>query len=182
MARPKRNKRENPSEAGAPLDFGGEQLGEQLVAVNRTTKVNKGGRRFNFSALVVCGNRAGKVGYGFGKAREVADAVRKATDAAKKNLREVKLRDATIPHEVVGHADGSQVLLRPASPGTGIIAGGAVRAVVSMAGVKDVLAKSLGSNNPINVVKATLEALSHLKTREEVIQLRGRQGNGGSEK
>ena len=179
MARPKRS-RQTGAEASKTAEVGGEQLADQVVSINRTAKVSKGGRRFNFSALVVAGNHAGKVGYGFGKAREVADAVRKGTEAAKKNLVAVKLASVTIPHEVLGKSDGSVVLLRPASPGTGIIAGGAVRAVVSLAGVKDVLAKSLGSSNPINVVKATMEALSQLKLREEIFHLRGLQRNGGS--
>lgn len=148
-------------------------LVEKVVYVNRCAKVVKGGRRFSFSALVVAGDHSGGVGCGFGKANEVAEAIRKASEAAKRNIEKVAVKDDTIPHEVIGEHGGGRVLLRPASPGTGVIAGGGVRAVVEAAGIRDVLAKSLGSNNPTNVVKATLEALHALRRREEIFSIRG---------
>lgn len=146
---------------------------EKVVFINRCAKVVKGGRRFSFSALIVAGNRDGKVGYGFGKANEVAEAIRKASESARKSMQPVAVRDNTIPHEVIGEHGGGRVLLRPATPGTGIIAGGGVRAVVESAGIKDVLAKSLGSSNHANVVKATLDALGKLRRREDAFKLRG---------
>ncbi len=156
------------SEDSAHLD-----VTEKVVFINRCAKVVKGGRRFSFSALIVAGNGEGKVGCGFGKANQVAEAVRKASESARKDMREVAVKDSTIPHEVIGEFGGGRVLLRPASPGTGIIAGGGVRAVVEAAGIRDVLAKSLGSNNHANVVKATLEALKSLRKRDEIYKLRG---------
>ncbi|MBN1676478.1 MAG: 30S ribosomal protein S5 [Kiritimatiellae bacterium] len=140
---------------------------ERVVYVNRCSKVVKGGRRFSFSAVVVVGNGEGKVGYGFGKANEATDAIRKGGELARKALVTVKMRDKTIPHEVTGRHSGSIVLLKPASPGTGVIAGGGARAVLDLAGVRDVLAKSLGSGNKLNVVKATFSALEQLRTVEE---------------
>jgi small subunit ribosomal protein S5 len=146
---------------------------EKVVFINRCAKVVKGGRRFSFSALIVAGDHDGKVGCGFGKANEVSEAIRKASDSARKAMVKFSVFENTIPHEVIGEFGGGRVLLRPASPGTGVIAGGGVRAVVEAAGIKDVLAKSLGSSNHANVVKATLEALGHLRTRDQVMKLRG---------
>ncbi len=141
---------------------------DKVVHINRCAKVVKGGRRFSFAALVVSGDGKGNVGVGYGKAKEVPDAIRKGTERAHKNLTAVQLRNNTIPHEVVGTHDGGEVLLRPASPGTGVIAGGGVRAVLEVAGVKDVLSKSLGSNNPGALVKATLDGLRKLRTLEQI--------------
>jgi small subunit ribosomal protein S5 len=155
-------------------DSDGPEVTEKVVTINRCAKVVKGGRRFSFSALVVAGDQQGNVGYGFGKANEVAECIRKASDSAKKSMVKVSLKDHTIPHEVLGEFGGGKVLLRPASPGTGIIAGGGVRAVVEAAGIKDILAKSLGSNNHFNIVKATLVALESLRTREQIYKLRGK--------
>jgi small subunit ribosomal protein S5 len=147
---------------------------EKVVHINRCAKVVKGGRRFSFSALVVSGDREGKVGFGFGKAQEVAECIKKASEASKREMVKVDITENTIPHRVVGEHGGGRVLLRPASPGTGLIAGGGVRAVVEAAGIKDVLAKSLGSKNPANVVKATLNALEQLRSKEEIYSLRGK--------
>ena len=153
----------------------GEELVEKVVFINRSAKVVKGGRRFNFSALVVVGDKKGRVGVGLGKAGEVADAIRKGGEAARGNMVGVSLKDATIPHEVFSHYCGAKVLLRPASPGTGIIAGKTVRSVLESAGVKDILSKSLGSKNAANVVKATLNALLSLRLREDIYKSRGLQ-------
>jgi len=147
-------------------------LEERVVHVNRCSKVVKGGRRFSFSALVVVGDRAGKVGYGLGKANEVADAIKKGSSLAKRNMFSVKRRDDTIPHAVMGSYSGGQVMIKPASPGTGVIAGGAMRAVLDLSGLHDVLAKSLGSNNKLNVTRATVNALKKLRTRAEVEAIR----------
>lgn len=145
---------------------------ERVVFVNRCAKVVKGGRRFSFSAIVVVGNRKGMVGYGFGKANEVADAIRKGGDIARRSLFQVTLKGRTIPHEVMGQCDGGYVLLKPASEGTGVIAGGGMRAVLELSGVHDVLAKSLGSSNKVNVVKATVDALRKMRSREEIAAAR----------
>jgi small subunit ribosomal protein S5 len=148
------------------------EFNDKVVHINRCSKVVKGGRRFNFAALIVAGDGKGRVGVGYGKAKEVPDAIRKGTDRAHRALVHVNLRGNTIPHEVIGHADGGVVMLRPAAPGTGLIAGGGVRAVLEVAGYKDVLSKSMGSNNPQAVVKATLDGLSKLRTLEQIKALR----------
>jgi small subunit ribosomal protein S5 len=149
------------------------ELMEKVVYINRSAKVVKGGRRFSFSALVVTGDKKGRVGVGLGKAGEVADAIRKGGEAAKNAMLKVSLKGTTIPHEVFSTFCGAKILLRPASPGTGIIAGKTVRAVLESAGVKDILSKSLGSKNAANVVKATLGALLQLRQREDIYRSRG---------
>lgn len=148
-------------------------LVDRVVHINRVAKVVKGGRRFAFSALVVVGNENGWVGAGYGKAREVPEAIRKANEIARKNLFHVPLAGASIPHDIIGHFGAGRVLLRPASAGTGVIAGGAVRAVVECAGIHDVLSKCLGTNNPLNVVHATISALQNLRDPQEIATRRG---------
>jgi small subunit ribosomal protein S5 len=157
------------------IDAGQFQLKDQVVAINRVTKVVKGGKNLSFAALVVVGDpSAGVVGYGSGKAKEVPQAIRKGIESAKKNLIKVNLTQTTVPHAVLGRFGSGHVLLKPAPEGTGVIAGGAVRAVMTSAGVQNVLTKSLGTANPHNVIKATFDALGKLRDREEVAALRGK--------
>ncbi|MFZ4587736.1 MAG: 30S ribosomal protein S5 [Terrimicrobiaceae bacterium] len=169
---PPKAKKDRPARHDTPREP--KETTEKVVFINRCAKVVKGGRRFSFSALIVCGDQKGKVGVGFGKANEVSEAIRKATDASKKRMVKVAVQENTIPHMVTGEFGGGRVMLRPASPGTGVIAGGGVRAVLEAVGIRDVLAKSLGSSNHANVVNATIAALRQLRPREEIFRLRGK--------
>lgn len=172
--RPRGRNRGNRPLNDAPLDRAQDEFKDEVVTVGPVSKTVKGGRRRSFRALVVVGNGNGKVGAGLGKARDLTDAIRKGIDDAKKNLVEVPMYMSTIPHEVVGRFGAGEVLLRPASQGTGVIAGRGVRPVMELAGIKDILTKSLGSSNPYNVVYATIEALKGLRTADEVAEVRGR--------
>ena len=172
--RPPRRENRGPREVPKSFDEHGNELVEKIVFINRCAKVVKGGRRFSFSAICVVGDRKGRVGVGYGKANEVPDAIKKSTENAKKNFVTVKLKGDTIPHDVMGIADGGKVLLKPASTGTGLIAGGAVRAVLELAGLKNIYSKVYGSRAPINMVRATVQALGQIKTYAEIKALRGK--------
>jgi small subunit ribosomal protein S5 len=157
------------------VDPSGLELKEKIVHIRRVAKVTKGGKRFHFTALVVIGNGDGVVGTALGKSNEVPDAIRKAVEKAKKNLMRVPRRDKTIPHETLGEHSSSKVMLKPAAPGTGVIAGGAVRAVVELSGIQDILSKVLGSTNPLNVVMAAINGLSSLRMPQDVARIRGKE-------
>ena len=169
MANPNDRRNRNNKE----IDAGELDMKEKLVAINRVAKVVKGGRNFRFSALVVVGDENGHVGAGMGKAAEIPEAIRKAVQSAKHNMIDVPIKGTTIPHEVIGKFGKGKMKLMPAAPGTGVIAGGAARAVLELAGIQDIRAKSQGSNNPINCVKATIEGLRELRSAEQVAKLRG---------
>jgi small subunit ribosomal protein S5 len=157
------------------IDVSGQELKDQVVAINRVTKVVKGGKNLSFSALVVVGDQNGQVGYGMGKAKEVPQAIKKGVEQARKNMIRIPLKGRTIPHAVTGRFGAGRVMLKPASEGTGVIAGGPVRAVVQSAGISNILTKSLGSTNPHNVVKATFAGLKSLRDESQVAKLRGKQ-------
>jgi len=175
MSKP--NKSSKQADESAPEE---PELFEKVVHINRCAKVVKGGRRFSFAALVVVGDQAGKVGFGYGKAQMVPDAIRKGTEQAKKSMVSVEINGDTIPHEILGNYDGGKVLLKPARQGTGIIAGGGVRAVVEAAGVKNILSKSLGSNNALSIVSATMDGLLQLRSAETISSIRGEKVRGPS--
>lgn len=158
----------------ALIDASNMELEEKVVAINRVSKTVKGGRIMKFSALVVVGDKNGIVGFGIGKSGEVPDAIRKAIQDAKKNLIRISLKGTTIPHEIIGKFGAGEVLMKPAAPGTGVIAGGPVRAVVEIAGIKDIRTKSLRSNNPCNVVRATINGLASVRSAEQIAELRGK--------
>lgn len=153
-------------------DFSSE-FEEKVLFINRCAKVLKGGRKFSFSALILVGDSEGHIGYGFAKANELSDSIRKGAESAKRNVVTIKMKGTTIPHEIIARWDGAVILLKPAPPGTGIIAGSKVRAVLELAGIKDVVAKSLGCNNPINLVHATFKALEQIRMKDECLQMRG---------
>ena len=175
MNKPNRKSKNSPE-----LNSDEPELFEKVVHINRCAKVVKGGRRFSFAALVVVGDQNGKVGYGYGKAQMVPDAIRKGTDQAKKAMKDVAVYGDTIPHQILGNYDGGKVLLKPARQGTGIIAGGGVRAVLEAAGVKNILSKSLGSNNQLSVVSATMNGLKQLRTPKTISAIRGEEVSGPS--
>ncbi len=172
-------RREGGRRAEAPVEEG-PQLMEKVVYVNRCAKVVKGGRRFSFSALVVVGDQKGKVGYGFGKANEVSDAIRKGTDAAKRSMKTVQIVNDTIPHEIYSEFGGAKIILKPALAGTGLVAGAKVRAVLEAAGVNNIIAKSLGSANAANVVKATMQAMLDMRTADQILAARGKKKKDAS--
>ena len=175
MNRPNRKNKKSPE-----VNPDEPELFEKVVHINRCAKVVKGGRRFSFAALVVVGDQKGKVGFGYGKAQMVPDAIRKGTDQAKKAMKDVAVHGDTIPHQILGNYDGGKVLLKPARQGTGIIAGGGVRAVLEAAGVKNILSKSLGSNNQLSVVSATMNGLEQLRTPKTISYIRGEEVTGPS--
>ena len=175
MNKPNRKSKKSPE-----VNSDEPELFEKVVHINRCAKVVKGGRRFSFAALVVVGDQNGKVGFGYGKAQMVPDAIRKGTDQAKKAMKNVAVYGDTIPHQILGNYDGGKVLLKPARQGTGIIAGGGVRAVLEAAGVKNILSKSLGSNNQLSVVSATMNGLKQLRTPKTISAIRGEEVTGPS--